>query len=708
MRTFFSKRTSALHISALVFSCLLIFCNVSGTANALDLGVCPEGQNITAGGGCATPAQIKKDAETQGAAMASGADKAQKGADIVANAAADAASALISALGKVILSLTNLILGTAGVLLNWVIVRTVFQFSNLIGNSSGLLTAWGILRDIGNLLLLFGFLILGIGTILDSSKLPTKKALPGLIMFAVLLNFSLFAAEAVIDISNILSSAIYSQANTNPCLEIGNQDCAINLGIAGHIMQASGLSSIYSMSSGGDPINDFVIIVGLTIFGLMGAVVLFAAAIMLAYRAILLTGLIIVSPIGFAGMAIPFLESMAKSWWKQLMHQAFFAPILLLLIFVSLKVTEGFAKAGNNGNLAAALTHHDASAMGSIMVFVLVIMALVASLMAAQKFGAAGAGFAIEKATGLAFGGYTRLANFTGGGAGRIGRFAVQNTALKNTAVGRAAVNRVFRPLETANLDPRRLPGVSSQLSKRLGVKGAAQPEKNLTFRSQVGQINKTIGPERIKEGKKESQNLTAQYNKEMAIKVLKNHKGESLDTENLKTLASQSAQQLADLDVIKNAMVGDNAKYVRGLSKEKYEELLKEDSLSDQQKSDIRAARTTLYDNTMVDDPTAPAGSPQITRAKRTIQKMKVKQVNDLDDLTLQNANVLAGMTPIQLFNLDPRNLDASTLAAVRDHIAAGRASGDVQITDPSTGFDTLMGTSSAIRNRWNTFGVT
>lgn len=344
---------------------------------------------------------------------------------------------ILNSLAFFILGFANFVLGIVGVLLNWVVVKTVFQFSQLIGNSAGLLAAWKILRDIGNLVLLFGFVLMGLGTILETSKLPDKKAIPTLIVFAILLNFSIFAAEAVIDTSNVLTSVLYTQSNTNPC---ATETCDINNGIAGHIMQSTGLSGIYALS-GANKIttsgNKAIIIIGLTLFATIGTVVLLAAAIMLAWRAIVLTGLIIVSPIGFAGMALPGLKKQATQWWSMLIHQSFFAPILFLLIFIDLRVTEGFSAVTNNNGLASALSGPGTSNMGIIMVFLLITGGLVAALMAAKSFGAMGADFAIKTAGGVAFGSGAWVTRRTlGAGSAALSR-SIRSSNLGSSRIGR-------------------------------------------------------------------------------------------------------------------------------------------------------------------------------------------------------------------------------------------------------------------------------
>jgi hypothetical protein len=159
----------------------------------------------------------------------------------------------LQAIAWLILQFSTWLLGIAGTLFNWLILKTVFQFSQLIGNSPGLLIAWGILRDMGNLVLLFGFIFIGLATILDLHTYTARKTLPKLIIFAVLMNFSLFTAEAVIDTSNALSATIANQASTNNCAsegtatagsgEVSQAECAVRYGIAGHIIQSAGLQS---------------------------------------------------------------------------------------------------------------------------------------------------------------------------------------------------------------------------------------------------------------------------------------------------------------------------------------------------------------------------------------------------------------------------------------------------------------------------------
>lgn len=399
-------------------------------------------------------------------------------------------SCLVNTISYMILQFANLLLALAGSLFNWVIVKTVFQFATFLGNSPGVLIAWGVLRDIGNMLLLFGFIFIGLATILDLHTYAAKKALPRLIIFAVLMNFSLFAAEAVIDVSNVISVVMNTQASAgSECAysadaqNVGttvadsqaalkstdsNANCFLNSGIASRLMHATGADSgLFSVPIGNtSSYENAVGLLMLALFATVAAVVLFAGSIMLIVRAVTLTLLMIVAPLGFAGMAVPALNKMGMDWWNRLLHQAFFAPIFLLLIFVSLKISESFSAAGSL-SLAGAVQNLNPSAMGIILVFGLMIGFLIASLIAAKKFGAAGATFAVKAATGVTAGTMGWAGRNSAGWAGSRAGAAVQKRYGDTWAGGIAA--RGLSKVGTRSFDFRASTGATA-VAKAAGL----------------------------------------------------------------------------------------------------------------------------------------------------------------------------------------------------------------------------------------------
>lgn len=329
--------------------------------------------------------------------------------------------------------LSSGILGIVGTFFNWIVVITVFQFGVFFGNSQGMLLAWGILRDVGNILILFGFLYAGLMMILDLHSFNARKTIPLLIIFAVLLNFSLFAGEAVVDVSNVLSAKLYQQAGQSVfsvCSSLTS--CTNQVGIAEVIMQDTGVGSAFSFSSASDPNktalsdsvpaqNRFFAYTGVAILVSIVMMLLLTASIMLLVRAVTLVVLLVTSPIGFVGFAIPQLEGQAKKWWESLISNAFFAPIFLLLLFVGLKVMEGLRQAlsgANQQTLLAALSNPNVTLGSILIIFALIVGFFIAALMFAKSSGAAGAAFATSFAQKTVLGGWSRVGN-TAAGAGR-------------------------------------------------------------------------------------------------------------------------------------------------------------------------------------------------------------------------------------------------------------------------------------------------
>ncbi len=346
----------------------------------------------------------------------------------------DAGRCIAGFSGKVIATILMFFTGVAGVILgwigqlfNWAMLVTVFHFSYYFGNTDGMLLAWGILRDLANIALLFGFIFMGIAVILDLHSFPWKKTLPMLIIYAILLNFSLFAAEAIIDVSNAVSSVFYAQAS-------GGTDCRDsesvaecgNNGLAGKALEATGLAGMFSENTGSVSINTSywgeswsriwnaddgvmaaTLFLGLFVFILITLAIIVSGSIMLISRAVTLMLLLVTSPIGFAGAAIPPLQSISKQWWEKLMDNVLFAPTFVLLMLIGFKIVEGirdtFLGNGADGNLIRALLPASGAASsintgGVFVLFALVIGFMYAALTVAKRFGVYGS----EKVIGAA------------------------------------------------------------------------------------------------------------------------------------------------------------------------------------------------------------------------------------------------------------------------------------------------------------------
>ncbi len=490
-------------------------------------------------------------------------------------------------------------LGLVGIIFNWTIYITVFQFGNLIGNNPGMLAAWGILRDIGNILLLFGFIFMGISTILNlpGNEFTAKRALPTLIIFAILMNFSLFAAEAIIDTSNALGSTLYRQAGNGLCTDASDlYRCATESGIAGAIMQITGITTIFNPADGitvftDSNVQNALIMIGLTIFVATLAMVLLAATIMLSIRAVTLAFLMAVSPIGFAGMAVPILHKFAKMWWDQLLKQAFYAPVYILMVLVAVKFVDGMrvSLGSETTTLASAISSGGISNVSIVVMFILMVGFLLAATQTAKDMSAIGSSAATKMAGAVVFGGMARVSNTVTNGAARVARTSLQRSPVGNLGITRFVTNNMLRPIENANTDIRNwaVPGMGA-ISKVAG--GPAEHATLGDMQHQIHDVHDKM------------QKNDAQYNKEVALIDLKKQvkdieagkidpktgKVIELSPENQRFLAGLSTDELAAMHDIQHGV----GALINNLSPDQFQKLMESDKLNAVQKKDISGAR--------------------------------------------------------------------------------------------------------------------
>ncbi len=95
----------------------------------------------------------------------------------------------------------------------------------------------------------------------------------------------------------------------------------------------------------------------LTVLGIMGILfmmitswIFIQAALMLIVRFAALIIALITSPLGIAGINIPFLDHFAGRWWTLLASQAVFAPVFIFLVAVGLNVIDKLAEVLKTGD----------------------------------------------------------------------------------------------------------------------------------------------------------------------------------------------------------------------------------------------------------------------------------------------------------------------------------------------------------------------
>lgn len=443
----------------------------SGNGSACDLtpgsGL---GDGVISNGTCVTPAQYTSASDP---AQASPVRNGSNGTEQV--------NSTLATVMTWIMTLFAWLVGIAAITLDTAVYYTVVTMGNYISHLSAIGVTWRILRDFANIMFIFGFIGAGIATILNVDQYGWKtKMIPMLLVGAVFLNFSLFFTEALVDVSNLFATQFYQQINGGtpagqklPGSYSDLPSAAVNEGISSKIMNQIGLQTIYAraLGNGGGVVftstNTILIgFLGIILF-LITAFVMFALAFILVARFVALIFFMLLSPVGFMGLAIPQMQYRAGQWWSNFLEQIVTAPVLMLLLYVALAVITdaNFLTFGSGGRpdwtglitSGTASVSNVAGFAGMVLSFLVAMGLLLVVVIKAKNMSAFGAGKAIELAGKATFGATAWAGNRTiGRGAYRLQRVARQSATFNkfDALTGRLATRGLDR-LATGSFDVR-------------------------------------------------------------------------------------------------------------------------------------------------------------------------------------------------------------------------------------------------------------
>ncbi len=255
----------------------------------------------------------------------------------------------------------------AGTLFDYLLNLTVIQFGLEIYPKikSAVETGWTVFRDIANILIIGMFTFIALSIILGIKEYGEKKLIARVLIIAVLINFSLLFTKIIIDASNFTAMQLHNAALGQVVSSAGSSQ-GINVapagatpvtaslaptGISGQFMQAIGImgfaDSYNSIRDIQDKKDSGLAGIGFGILSLIyflgAAIVLFYGSFLLVSRAILIIFLMLTSSLAFASYLVPTWETSSygwKTWWDSLLKVAAFAPILMLLLWVTLLLAK--------------------------------------------------------------------------------------------------------------------------------------------------------------------------------------------------------------------------------------------------------------------------------------------------------------------------------------------------------------------------------
>ncbi|MDE2030671.1 MAG: hypothetical protein KGI58_00190 [Patescibacteria group bacterium] len=239
------------------------------------------------------------------------------------------------------------------------------------------LNGWGIIRDFCNMFFIFVLLYIAFATILDIHGFKTKEMIINVIIIGLLINFSLFAAQLIIDSSNILARVFYSDqsvkitqggangvTNNTPKLKVGpNGELPLSAAIVNKVNPqnliingvnnvgvddpVSNSNSISNTTIGGSSLNagGFILIVLLAVaVNVVGIIVFVSVSMIFITRVIGLWMAMVFAPLAFFSYAVPKMKSIDmigwEKWWPETIKLAFLAPVFMFFLYLIIQFLD--------------------------------------------------------------------------------------------------------------------------------------------------------------------------------------------------------------------------------------------------------------------------------------------------------------------------------------------------------------------------------
>ena len=263
---------------------------------------------------------------------------------------------IIQVIAQLALLVTSGLLGLTSLLLGWVtspgFIKVSFTTNDFV--TLGL----GITQGFANIIIVLALLAIGLGTALRIGGYEAKKALPVLILVALLINFIPLICGLIIDATNIVMDFFIGgglsagQVLVNQLKAQGQSFVTLWENI-GSITELLGVGLLLRT-------------VFLIIFNLMAMVIFLLFSVLFAMRYVALWILVIIAPLAFVFYILPATKKMFSTWWNQFlqwsiigMTAAFFLYLgEQMIAFISQKSLLGPVPPGSElGGLESLVPH---------------------------------------------------------------------------------------------------------------------------------------------------------------------------------------------------------------------------------------------------------------------------------------------------------------------------------------------------------------
>lgn len=406
---------------------------------------------------------------------------------------------------------TSYLFALAGQFFDWTFAYSISDASYRI---PFVVQGWGILRDFVNMFFIFVLLYIAFRTILGVHGAKTKDLIINVIIIGLLINFSLFTTQVIVDASNILARVFYSDdaikltagpnhgaldaAGTtagpngeiqlsaalvdkvNPQNLILNSKKVNDFGTTGNDVATNNNDDSANTTGAGSFILITILAIAINIVGL---ITFLSVGLIFVARVIGLWFAIIFAPIAFFSYTVPSLANNKTfgfhHWLEELLKMAFLAPIFIFFLYLILQFLEGlnFINQGDQTGVKWVI------AIVVPFIFIMVLLQQAKSI--AQKFsGELGQKItgAISAAGGLAIGGAALGAAALGRQTfGAVAKYAQNDGARKGAlqfkgvkdAAGKIKGWNTLNPFAYLNVAQKAVGGVGKAAMAGVGTLGA-------------------------------------------------------------------------------------------------------------------------------------------------------------------------------------------------------------------------------------------
>lgn len=352
---------------------------------------------------------------------------------------------------------TAFLFGLAGKFFDWTFAYSIIDTSY---RSSFVVEGWGIVRDICNIFFIFILIYAAFGMILSIHSIKAKEILINTIIIGLLINFSLFAGQVLIDASNILARVFYNSEAisisvngngqaykggiaTTQNSEIGELSISAalvgkinpqriviessNVNVKDDVTGKSGTATDTTQKMGAG--SFFLIVILAIAVNVTGMFVFLSVGLIFISRVIGLWFSLIFAPFAFFSYTVPQLQNVPmlgwKKWWPEILGLCFLAPIFMFFMYlILLFLNTGFAgimaeQSGPNWVLSV------------IIPFIFIIMLLLTAKKLAQKYSG-------------------DMGQMITGAVTAVGAVALGGAALGAAFVGRTAIGRPLKAVSNS------------------------------------------------------------------------------------------------------------------------------------------------------------------------------------------------------------------------------------------------------------------